>query len=143
MEVRLQGQRGTVTLTKVEADDEARVAGFNKSGKRFVTRRDRINDVEIPDRAPYRVYLTNTVGEKYLRVVGPSFEEAEEWVLGTDDTVGNFVLTDGEAVVLSRDEVLSLLSARPVAVAVGGDDYDEDEDEFDSDSDSFGEGQDE
>lgn len=108
MEVKLRGQGEPVTLAEVKVDDDAAVVGTTRSGKRFVTLRDRVRG-DLPIRHPYRVYLRNGAG---FRSIAPSFEDAEEWFLSGDGKM-DFTMDDGREIPLERDEVLSLLSATP------------------------------
>ena len=108
MEVQLKGQEGTVTLTEVQKDDEQAIVGTTNSGKRFVTLRERTRG-DLPVRHPYRVYLLNGSG---FRASDPSFDDAETWFLDGDGEE-TFTLPEGQEVKVSRDKVLSLLSATP------------------------------
>jgi hypothetical protein len=123
MEVKLKGQDETVTLTEVERDDDHAVIGITNSGKRFAARRDQIEDPdnpepeveqdarEIPARHPYRIYLTSG---GTLRVLDPSFDEAEAFYLG--DNADQFLTVrtaDGADVPLPFLAIRSVLSATP------------------------------
>ena len=108
MKVQLKGQDEPVTLTEVIKDDQEAVIGVTGTGKRFVTLIDRVRN-HLPSRHPYRVYLNGGAG---FRAIDPSFEDAEEWLLHGEEGE-TFTLPDGREVVVSRDDVLSLLSATP------------------------------
>ena len=107
-QVQLRGQDEPVTLEEVTVDNDEAIAGITRSGKKFVTLRNRLRD-SLPIRHPYRVYLRNGAG---LRVIAPSFEDAEEWFLHGEEKM-DFTLPDGMELEITRDEVLSLLSATP------------------------------
>lgn len=103
--------RGTaVDLVEVERKDDEAVIGTTGTGKRFVTRADR-QAKPLPPRHPYRVYTQPD--RIVLRVIDPSFEEAEAWFLDSTEEDLAVITADGTAVNLERDEVQSLLSALP------------------------------
>lgn len=106
-QIQLRGQEDPITLEKVVQDDEM-IVGITRSGKRFVTLPDRLQD-SLPVRHPYRVYLRGGAG---FRAIDPSFEDAHEWLVYGDDAM-DFILPDGREIKIERSDVLSLLSATP------------------------------
>lgn len=113
MEVLLRGQ--PVDLAAVERDDEDAVIGITPTGKRLVARRDivKAEPVEAPDAVeshPYRVYVGPNAP---VRMVGPSFADAEAWLLGNVEEPLTFRREDGYPATLTRAQVVSILSAIP------------------------------
>jgi hypothetical protein len=112
MQVHLKGQTDPVDLAEIDAhpDHAGAIVGTTPTGKRFVTRVDRLDE----DEKPYRIYLRN--GSVY-RAVKPTFAEAEDWFLAETSLLPGSGLTirteDGRRKVINHGATLSLLSAMP------------------------------
>jgi hypothetical protein len=111
MQVHLKGQEEPVELAEAEAhpDHAEAIVGTTLTGKRFVTRADRVEE----DEKPYRIYLRN--GSVY-RAVTPTFAEAEDWFLAETTHLPSHLTIrteDGQRRVISHGATLSLLSAMP------------------------------
>lgn len=106
MKVHLTRQPDPVELADLERDDDVAIIGTTPSGKRFVAPRRSIGTTD----PPYRVYLNDGTA---LRLIAPSFEEMEAWLLDGDSDEIVIAYETGRQSSLGRMEVRSLLSAMP------------------------------